>query len=448
MIYSLRIAIQFAFVLTMTPGLDLLIPVKKISSDKEAPIQPRSPRTRSKYSCQIPANPPGKNFRVAVIYVKLADDTFELGNFTADGWPQHQIEPNWKNSFLIDTPFDSSTALQVLAQKPGSLTAYFYQMSGGNLWLFGNEITYTGAPLTRAKPDSSNSRYQNWVNINTQVIQWFANNHDLTRLDNDVDGFVDMILLVCRARSKFGYQGIARLPINTITTNPGQPQITPVSGIYQTDCYTLPTTRNIVAHEIGHCLGFTRHENGLHRWCLMSGTGPMPPQTSGVTMSAFEKHQLGWLRYETIDSTTLNIELPGLTQSNRALSIPIKNSKNYLVIENRQYSSPFEPVPTDSESVKHTLPGTGLLVYYVYQNRPYIIPADGVVAKVQVDTGSTGQVFYNGDNTDLFGNDEQTEISSFVAPGIRTNLANSINFAIKNIRYAGGNFIFDVYFRF
>src|SRR5262245_24667246 len=96
---------------------------------------------------RIPPKPPGKSFRILALYFKLADDQFELGEATA-GWPHTNSVPNWKGQFLIDQPYAAATFTAALAQKPQSLTAYFYQMSNGHLWLYGEEIAYTGPPLT------------------------------------------------------------------------------------------------------------------------------------------------------------------------------------------------------------------------------------------------------------------------------------------------------------
>ena len=392
----------------------------------------------------IPANPPDKNFRVVALYFKLADDKFERGEATA-GWPHQNIEPDWKGQFLIDTPFDSATFEEKLNEKPGSLTAYYYQMSGSRLWLYGDEVTYTGPPIQRAQGDSIQEKRLNWRKSNTKILQWFADNYDLEKLDNFKEGSVDLVILICRARVGFGFQGLSVIPLEgTIETAQDKPRIGGGNGIYQKNCYSLPGTRHIVSHEIGHRLDFEHeigyrlnlgHENGLHRWNLMSGSGEKPPKWSGVTMSAWEKHLLGWLDYQTVDTTTQNIRLPNLTQSNLAFKIPIQNSENYFVVENRQYSEPFEPFPA--------LPGAGLLVYYVHEDRPTILPADGVVSAFITGRYPETATYYNGDDSDLFGNGIN-EITPYTLPSTSTPLFPSTGIAIKNIRRDGKEMLFDV----
>ena len=392
--------------------------------------------TLSPTPTDIPAKPPAKNFRMAALYFKLADDQFELGKLTAE-WPHTKNAPDWKGKFLIDTPFDSANVKKVLAKNPESLTAYYYQMSNGHLWLYGDEVTYTGPPLTEAG-SNENERYASWQQNNTKILQWFAEEYNLAKLDNDKNGDVDLILLLCRARPKFGFAGEASLNLGgEIFSRPGRPKITNASGTYQTDCYLFFDTRHLVTHELGHLLGFWGHNNGLHRWNLMSGVGDKPPHGSGLAMSAFERNQLGWLQYEVIDKTTRNISLGNLAQSGRALKIPIKGSADYFVLENRQASAPFEPASR--------LPGAGLLLYCVSNGSPTIIPADGKITRLIGRSSRGRDIFYNGDDSDLFGNFGVTEITPYTTPNTSTPTMKNTGIAIKNIRYSGKNIVFDVY---
>ncbi len=392
--------------------------------------------TFSREPAGLPPKPPGKNFRMAALYFKLADDQFELGKLTTE-WPHTKNAPDWKGKFLIDTPFDSANVKKVLAKNPESLTAYYYQMSNGHLWLYGDEVTYTGPPLTETG-SNENERYASWQQNNTKILQWFAEEYNLAKLDNDKNGDVDLILLLCRARPKFGFAGEASLNLGgEIFSRPGWPKITNASGTYQTDCYLFFDTRHLVTHELGHLLGFWGHNNGLHRWNLMSGVGDKPPHGSGLAMSAFERNQLGWLQYEVIDKTTRNVSLGNLAQSGRALKIPIKGSADYFVLENRQASAPFEPASR--------LPGAGLLLYCVSNGSPTIIPADGKITRLIGRSSRGRDIFYNGDDSDLFGNFGVTEITPYTTPNTSTPTMKNTGIAIKNIRYSGKNIVFDVY---
>lgn len=246
----------------------------------------------------VPPNPTGKNFKVAALYVKTSDDYFDTGDCQTADWDTTSASPDWAGQLLISTPFNSSTVNTDTAAKPKSLTTYYYRMSNGNLWLYGDEVTYTGPSITIASEDGNETQFK--AN-NRSILQWYINNYDLTSLDNDSNGEVDMIMLVCRSRAGFGYSGIAYNYVTSgiITGSPGEPVIRGSSnfnnsGTYQTDCYNLADARGLCAHEVGHHLFLnTSHYNGLHRWNLMSGAGGTnPPRSSGVTMSALEKNRV------------------------------------------------------------------------------------------------------------------------------------------------------------
>ena len=106
-------------------------------------------------------------------------------------------------------------------------------------------------------------------------------------------------------------------------------------------------------------------------------------------------------------------------------------------MENRQHRAPFEPASR--------LPGTGLLLYYVSNGSPTIIPADGKITRLIGRSSRGRDIFYNGDDSDLFGNFGVTEITPYTTPSTSTPTVRNTGIAIKNIRYSSRNMVFDIY---
>lgn len=400
----------------------------------------------------IPAKPVGKSFRVAVLYFKLDNDEFELGSATA-GWPHDMPHPLWKNEFLINAPYDSTTFEAELARKPESLTAYFYHMSGGHLWLYGEEVTYTGRPLSET--DYGN-RSVNWLAFrynNRQVLDWFASQYNLNQLDHDRDGNADLILFICRSRLREGATGEPGLSffVDGQSSPNGIRGITLNSGTYQADSYLFSEARTLAAHAIGHLLGLP-HLDGLHRWSLMAGNRSTQ---AGTLMSAQERRLLGWLDYEVIDKNTSGVRLSNLVRSNHAVKIPIKGAEEYFVVEHRTHHTAYATLP--SQPAK-----SGLLFYYVSKGRffnfyddrwieleaPHIIPADGLVTNILESSDTRYYGFFNGDGSDLFGYYDRNAITPFTKPSTSTPRYPHTGIALKNIHRDGEDLVFDVYFDF
>ncbi len=338
---------------------------------------------------------PVRQIRIMALYFKLADDQFRAeGPAYSDSlrclvqqWPVDSSAPKWMGELLVERPFDPAAAHAELDRKPNSITAFFYHMSGGRLWLYGREVAYAGPPIRRAR----NKRQ--WRENNRRVLSWLIRSYDLRELDNDGDGFVDWILFINRARPKFPYgrarsghyQGVANgdyLPSPVIIADPDDPDEPVIrgsmdarknSGTYQTDCYAM-SMRNIILHEIGHKLLGGGHRNRLQRWNLMAGSGGAASLENGVVLSAWEKMKLGWLRPIVIRRDTLGVELGDLTATNQAVKIPV--SGGYFLLEYRKNHLYFE-IPYEPECpMSHGL-GEGLLISRATgMGEPDILPAN------------------------------------------------------------------------
>lgn len=344
----------------------------------------------------------GINFKVAVLYFKDADDNFTLGgDCRVNSWPITSDGPEWMGELLIPTEFNAETVDADTAARPYSITTHFYHLSGGNIWIYGDEYAYPHTTVLNTPINATE-----WRNHNQAVHEWFIDNHDLTDLDNDGDGVVDMIIFLNRAGYNPGYQGIAEgdylpSPID-ITGAPGEPEIwgrvinnwTRNSGVFARNIYDLLDTF-VFLHEIGHQLHQLRgHFNGLHRWNLMSGVGANPPTLSGIVMSAWERMELGWLTFTNITDDQLNYELADVSSSGETVRIPV-GVNDYFLIELRRNNDRFES--RENCGVSTGLPEGLLISYSINNNEPTIRPADGTVTLIN-------GLYRDGDETDLFPN--------------------------------------------
>ncbi len=104
----------------------------------------------------INPNPTGKNFKVSVLYFKAADDNFDALDTSIYSdethcrvmqWAPDSTKSNWMGELLITTLYNAATVATDTAAKPNSITTYFYRMSNGNLWIYGDEIVYSGPSI-------------------------------------------------------------------------------------------------------------------------------------------------------------------------------------------------------------------------------------------------------------------------------------------------------------
>lgn len=144
-------------------------------------------------------------------------------------------------------------------------------------------------------------------------------------------------------------------------------------------------------HEFGHVLGLADHYDtkgdnySLGDWDTMSSGSYTNNQNTPPLFSAFERAELGWLNYTSLDADGKDVySLKSLAQENKAYRVAVPNSSHeYFILENRQ-----------NEGWDKYLPGHGMLVWHVDMdeavwrrnelnvdaNHPhlYIVPADSV----------------------------------------------------------------------
>ena len=129
----------------------------------------------------------------------------------------------------------------------------------------------------------------------------------------------------------------------------------------------MPVGIGTFVHEFGHVLGLLDHydtsynsgRTGVSAWDTMAAASYNDNQNTPPTFSAFERAELGWLKYDDISFSEQGVmSLCELADSNKAyrMIVPDTDGKEFFVFENRQQKSWDE-----------TLPGHGMLIWHVDQ---------------------------------------------------------------------------------
>ncbi|MCI0641393.1 MAG: M6 family metalloprotease domain-containing protein [Gemmataceae bacterium] len=179
---------------------------------------------------------------------------------------------------------------------------------------------------------------------------------------------------------------------------------------------------SVICHEFGHMLGlpdlYARPENpgseGVGVWCAMSNqVGNGRPQH----FSAWSKEQLGWIKPIVIDPTVKQkiILAPIEDSAKECIKVLVRpDGSEYLLLENRRKKG------FDTE-----LPGEGLLIWRVVQNRLILEESHGV------DGPSGPRVFVG---SVPFPSAANNAFTPHTTPSSRSQLGGGLPVYITNIR--------------
>lgn len=256
----------------------------------------------------------------------------------------------------------------------GSFRDYYLETSYGQLDI---ETTVVGwLQLPRQK---SLYNTEDMTDLIRDALALVDPSIDIHQFDNDGDGELDGLSIIHQGMgqevSGSTYDiwshsgelldqmyGDVRIKKYTI-----QPEILISDLVYGTQM----TTVGVLCHEFGHNLGSPDYYDtdydtsgnfrGTGIWDLMAEgiwnehnlPGDMP---SSINM--WQKMQFGWVVPKVLDSTTTITDMPAATDEPVGYVVETQRKGDYFVLENRQIQK------FDSE-----LPGHGLIVYHVDENR-------------------------------------------------------------------------------
>jgi len=271
--------------------------------------------------------------RALVVFVRFSDD--DSVGCCSQGWPDtlpiSQL-PAWADSF-IDPPDAGSWT-------EGSLSHFFWQMSGGRFLLCGDLYesvvvpphTYEYYETTFVNYEPTNSA----INLDVlDILDADTSIHFSNYDTNPADGVVDAILLVYRrAPQMWPFGGWAALFTESAT------DCVTVDGSLHVDgrksgsgaMFTglnLFDARTVGAHEYTHLLLGKDHP-GMQtdgHWNELDRFGLMPMgQDGGTSMSAFERLRLGWVEPEILSTTSFGVEIGDMLTTGDVYIVPILSS--------------------------------------------------------------------------------------------------------------------------
>lgn len=197
---------------------------------------------------------------------------------------------------------------------------------------------------------------------------------DFSEYDSDGDGYVDNVYVFYAGRGEAdSYDANTIWPHSAHLSEIGLQYSITLDGVkvdrYATSQEVNGQTGQTVGigtfvHEFGHVLGLADHYNTvnssargqLNSWDTMASGSYSNNQNTPPLFSAFERAELGWLDYTTLNPKTDSVvRLDYLGEYNQAYRINVPGKDNeYFILENRQKTG-FDAY----------LPGHGMLVWHV-----------------------------------------------------------------------------------
>lgn len=256
----------------------------------------------------------------------------------------------------------------------GSFRDYYLETSYGKLDI---ETTVVGwLQLPRQKSLYST---EDMTDLIRDALALVDSDLDITQFDNDGDGELDGLSIIHQGMGQevsgntadiWSHSGelldqmYGNIRVKKYTI---QPEILISNSQYGTQM----TTVGVLCQEFGHNLGAPDYydtdyeENGYYNgtgiWDLMAdgiwNEHNLPGDTPS-SLNMWQKMQFGWVEPKVLDATTSITDMPAATDEPVGYVVKTQREGDYFVLENRQVQK------FDKE-----LPGHGLIVYHVDENR-------------------------------------------------------------------------------
>lgn len=254
----------------------------------------------------------------------------------------------------------------------GSVRDYYNEASYGNLQIFTTVSPWVTLPRTKAYYGANdifgNDRRPRRM-ITDAIAALEADGFDFSVFDNDEDGWIDSFSVIHQGPGEEAGGGADCIWSHAWSISPVL-----VDGVWIDEYHTEPetyrgdlTTIGVICHEFGHALGIPDlydtdiSSEGIGEWGVMASGSWNDSGRRPAHFCSWSKVQLGWVIPTLFGTSQTDIDIARLSINAQAYKITSGMANNeYLLVENRQNSG---------EDFDDSLPGSGLLVYHIDENR-------------------------------------------------------------------------------
>jgi len=334
----------------------------------------------------------------------------------------------------------------------GSMRDFYREASYGQLDVVGL-VSGTGGPTTgwyrapQPKTYYTNGNYgfgshpQNAQRLVEDVIALADPNVNFADYDNDGDGVVDALVLIC-AGSGAEQTG----NVNDIWSHKWG--ITPQTrdGVTISGYFMAPEDGRVgvMAHELGHLLmawpdlyDTDYSSAGTGRWDLMAGGSWNGGGDTPAHPTCWCKVRAGWVSPTVVWNTAVSVNIPPYARNSVAYRLPVgaSSSQEYFLVSNRQLTG-FDSA----------LPGEGLIIEHVDDTRNnntdenhYLVDVEQADGRRDLNLNAN-----RGDATDPYPTASNSSFTGSSAPNSNSYGGAASNVSVTNIARVGDNITADI----
>lgn len=363
-----------------------------------------------------------------------------------------------KRALVLLVDFSDKTAVQNQAHfnnllfsqgtyATGSMRDFYREASYGKLNVIGavkgqNGPTAGWFRAPRPKSYYTNNNFghgtypKNAQKLVEDAIDLAAPHVNFSSYDNDGDGFVEALIVICAGRG-----GEATGNKSDFWSHKWG--ITPktVNGVKVNKYFMAPEDGRVgvMAHELGHLLlglpdlyDTDYSSKGTGKWDLMAGGSWNNGGHTPAHPTAWCKVKCGWVNPTTIFNNSANINLKPYHNNQDIIKLPIGNvnSKEYFLLSNRQ-----------KHGFDKNIPGEGMIIEHVDENQTnnkdenhYLVDIEQADGKRHLNTNSN-----SGDANDVFPYGSNKSFNNSSNPNSKSYAATDSKISVTNIAKSGNN---------